>query len=228
MIESNVLSDLKINLIECGFTWQGEGPDTGKRMLLLRYKKCNRSCPWCDTKIKMKTSLDSEFNFQQIQDVINEQRVGLMITGGEPTFNENLDSTIQLINKIEAPIYNIETNGYDLETLIKKTFKKNNLNFIYSPKIFNLNDLDEAKTKIEKFKNEKNVYVKLVCDEENDNVEIFMDYITNIDTIKNRVFLMPKGVSREELLKNSSYVFDMADKYQFHFSSRDHIIYSFI
>jgi len=42
----------KVKLIEVFTSFQGEGPDTGRSMLILRFKRCNRtsegkSCPFC-------------------------------------------------------------------------------------------------------------------------------------------------------------------------------------
>jgi len=33
---------MSLRLIENMITWQGEGPNTGKRVILLRFKKCDR------------------------------------------------------------------------------------------------------------------------------------------------------------------------------------------
>ena len=51
---SREMNEVGINLIENIITWQGEGPDCGQRMLLLRFKECDRveekrPCPWCYT-----------------------------------------------------------------------------------------------------------------------------------------------------------------------------------
>ncbi len=49
-----------VRAIEVFITYQGEGPDSGQRMLLVRYKRCNRNCPWCDTEVKMRISHEFE------------------------------------------------------------------------------------------------------------------------------------------------------------------------
>ena len=56
----------------------------------------------------------------------------------------------------------------------------------------------------------------------------FLDFLTEIKFNNNRIFLMPEGKTREELINNSPKVFDVAEKYKTNFSSRDHIIYGFI
>ena len=50
------MTDKRINLIENFVSWQGEGPDSGQAMIILRFKNCNLNCPWCDTKVKMRKS----------------------------------------------------------------------------------------------------------------------------------------------------------------------------
>ena len=97
-----------VMLIESIFTFQGEGPDVGKPMQLLRFKRCNNSCPWCDTQVKMRVFQESEHSLRSIQEVINDKNCGMLITGGEPTFNLNLNQTISLINEVTAPLYNVE------------------------------------------------------------------------------------------------------------------------
>jgi hypothetical protein len=39
---------------------------------------------------------------------------------------------------------------------------------------------------------------------------------------------MPKGTNRADLIKNAGPVFDACEKYNFNFSSRDHIIFGFV
>jgi hypothetical protein len=43
-----------------------------------------------------------------------------------------------------------------------------------------------------------------------------------------RIWLMPEGTTRSELIKKAEKVFDVCEKYGFSFSSRDHIIYGFV
>jgi len=49
------------------------------------------------------------------------------------------------------------------------------------------------------------------------------------DLIENqKIWLMPKGTNRADLIKNAGPVFDACEKYNFNFSSRDHIIFGFV
>jgi 7-carboxy-7-deazaguanine synthase len=217
-----------INCIENICTLQGEGPSTGRRMLLLRFKKCNRICKWCDTILKMRITMESEYKLSDIQNVLDEQKCSPMISGGEPTFDTNFQSTISLLNNLKYDQYaNVETNGYDLLNLIKEVNPDKPIYYIYSPKIFNEDEFNIEVSKSEKLLNIDNVYFKIVISPNDELINNFLYFLSKHD-INQKVFLMPEGVTRDELIKNSPLVFDLCEEYKFNFSSRMHIIYNFI
>jgi len=51
--------ELEVKLIENFVSWQGEGPDSGKTMIILRFKTCDRNCSWCDTTVKMRITAEA-------------------------------------------------------------------------------------------------------------------------------------------------------------------------
>ena len=54
-------------------------------------------------------------------------------------------------------------------------------------------------------------------------------YILKLINFDNhRIFLMPEGTTKEEILAHAPIVFDAAEKYKVNFTSRDHIIYNFL
>lgn len=218
-----------VQLIECITTWQGEGPDTGKRFLLTRFKTCNKKCRWCDTYVKMRAFEEADYTLEKLQNVINTQKLGLMITGGEPTFHHNYEQTQIMLNELEYPIANVETNGYGLEPLIKTIDPKKNVKYIYSPKIFNHEDLDKEKYNTHTLVGYENVYFKIVY-EPNELIEDYLTFISEFHEpiFNQRVYLMPEGITRADLLRNAPKVFDAAEKYKCCFSSRTHIMYEFI
>jgi len=221
-----------VRLIEVfNFTWQGEARDSGKKMLLLRFKRCNRvfnenSCEFCDTKIKMKISQESEYPINDLQLMIEENNLAVLISGGEPTFDLNLHGTVNIINNTKSYLYNVETNGYQLPELISQVNKNKNVRYVLSPKLFSYEDVTFYKDLIEKVKDNEKVDIKLVYQGSvfNDN---FLDYLTEIKFDNNRIWLMPEGTTREDLLHNAPKVFDAAEKYKTNFSSREHIVYQF-
>jgi len=224
-----------MNVIEAITTWQAEGPDCGNRMFLLRFKHCNRSkenggrgnCPFCDTLVKMRCQNEMKIGIKDIQKIVSEENLGLMVTGGEPTYSTNLKQTIELINKVECRLFNIETNGYKLIELISMINSEKNVHYIFSPKIFISDDLKEIIKIVETIKDNPCVYIKLVY-EQRDLLIKFLDYLQLIKFPNYRVYLMPEGSTRDTLLDHAPLVFDAAEKYKFNFSSREHIIYYFV
>lgn len=221
-----------VTLIENFRSFQGEGPDMGRAMFILRFRTCNLKCPWCDTAVKMRISAEAPYLLSEIQDKINETNCGLLITGGEPTVPKHFNETLALLNELDYPIANVESNGYNLEELIKNTDRSKNVKFMYSPKVFSLrNDVPEAIKKTKSLLNYKNVYIKLVY-ENNNAIEAYIKKLSEMLSkdlyASRRVWLMPEGTSRAVLIKNAEQVFDAAEKYKFNFSSRSHIIYGFV
>lgn len=212
--------------IECINTFQGEGPDVGKRMLLFRFKYCNKICPWCDTIVKMRVHQEAEYKIKDLQEIISKEKVGLLVTGGEPTLKPHFEETVTLLNDLDYPISNVETNGYALLDLLNRVSPSKNIHYMYSPKIFKISDLKEELERTKKLKDFNNVFIKLVY-EDREFVKAYMSLLRELN-INDRIYLMPEGITREDLIKNSPIVFDIAEKYKFNFSTRSHIIYGFV
>lgn len=220
-----------IKLVECMTTWQGEGPNSGSRMLLVRFKRCDRvemgkPCSWCDTLVKMRVSMETSCTLDDIQTILTAENAGLMITGGEPTYDTNIQSTLTMLNELDYPIANIESNGYKLLELIEKCDMDKPINFMYSPKFFSMTELEKVKVQAKEIMAAKDTYLKVVC-EDNVLVDDFLSYVTTF-VPGHRIFLMPEGKDRESIVKNSAFVFDVAEIYKTNFSSRDHLIYGFV
>jgi len=221
-----------VHLIEAFNSFQGEGPDLGKSMMILRFKYCSRvhPCPWCDTLIKMRISMEAPYKISDLQKTIYENKIGVLITGGEPTFERHFDEAVMLLNELDFPIANVESNGYALYELTQIVNPNNRIKFMYSPKIFNEVELEDAKKLTEKFLPITNVYFKIVY-ENNPLIIEYLDFLyTNYESLawQHRVWLMPEGSTREELIENSQNVFDVCEKYKFNFSSRSHIMFGFV
>ena len=153
-----------VKLIENVITWQGEGPDTGQRMLLLRFKHCNKKCKWCDTLVKMRVCQEAEHKIGDIRNLVKKENLGLMITGGEPTLKgHQFDSTLWMLNNIEYPLANVETNGFGLKELIDKIVPENrNIKLIYSPKIFSEDDVHKEVDLTNEIASDSRVFFKVV------------------------------------------------------------------
>lgn len=222
-----------IKLIENFVSWQGEGPDSGHAMIILRFKHCNLNCDWCDTKVKMRISSEAPHTLKDIQEKIISTRSGLLITGGEPTIEKHFDDTLTLINELDYPIANVESNGHNLHELITRSYQTKNVHFVYSPKIFNENDLEDAKLKTKQLITDFPyvVFIKIVYEPRTEILEYIKWLSSQIGTnvaYFNKVWVMPEGTNRADLILNAGEVFDICEKYRFNFSSRSHIIFNFV
>jgi organic radical activating enzyme len=216
-------------------TWQGEGIDSGCRMIILRFKTCNRNCIWCDSKLKMRISEEGVFYLKDIQSQIYRDSAGILVTGGETTVDRHFDECLTLLNDLIYPLANVESNGYRLEDLIKSVNPDKPVHYMFSPKIFTDDDYELALKQSYDFLRNPNVFYKLVYD----GSVLMNDFIRELDTMfklqsfsqflhSQKVWIMPEGTTREDLIKNSGPVFDVCEQYNFNFSSRNHIIYGFI
>jgi len=234
MIERIVKME-EVHLIENFVSWQGEGKDSGRRMIILRFKTCNKHCPWCDTTVKMRITPEATHKLKDIQDQIYQTQAGLMVTGGEPTVEKHFDEALSLLNNLIYPIANVESNGYNLSEFMNKVDSNKPVRFIYSPKVFSDSDYDEAVKTLQLLKHNPEVSIKIVYDGSL-IMDDFLKEVSNTFSLSSqspfsaseKVWIMPQGVTKEELIQNSATVFDICEKYNFNFSSRNHIIYGFI
>jgi len=221
-----------VPLIECITTWQGEGPDTGKKMLLARFKNCNLSCSFCDTQVKMRNSIVGNYSLDLIQTAIDSISGGLMITGGEPTLYAE---TTTMLEDLKYSVANVETNGKRLIDLVSNDNLINrNIKYIFSPKNDHFEEVLSGSVCTKKatnvIYNHEKVYVKLVVDR-NDIYKTreylkILSFRYKFDYSK--LYLMPMGTTYEELKENSKIVFDLAEKYKCNISSRLHLMYNFL
>jgi len=224
------MSEKTVKLIENFVSWQGEGPDSGRTMIILRFKTCNLKCAWCDTAVKMRVSAEAPYLLSDIQETIDERRAGILVTGGEPTVGRHIDDAVSLLTDLDYPIANVESNGYQLEELVNRSPKSKNIHFMYSPKIFNTNNLRKAYEKTESLLEFDDVYFKIVW-ENNDFLNSYCKWLS--DKVQGRrsaerIWLMPEGVTRVDLIKNAGEAFDACERFKFNYSSRSHIIFGFV
>jgi len=224
-----------MKLIEVFNTYQGEGPDSGRQMTLVRFKKCNRvvnkkACPWCDTLVKMRISAEADYNINIIAEKVT-QTGGLMITGGEPGYDNNLKDTKTLLLLDEYDIANIETNGENVTELCEFICEENlqdKVKIIYSPKFFNHDETDIEIARTELIMNYPFIYIKVVDDKSEYVKEYLHTIIKTTTPRKDQIWIMPEGDTLKSSIENSNDTFDLIEKYGANFSSRNHIIFGFI
>ncbi len=95
------------NLVEIFESLQGEGRNTGRPCVFVRFAGCNLACPWCDTDVKARFSLSLEALVQEIKGF---RAKSVILTGGEPTL---VDGAPELVAALKADGYwiGVETNG---------------------------------------------------------------------------------------------------------------------
>lgn len=213
-----------IKAIEVFTTFQSEGLFSGKRVVLIRFKKCNKDCWFCDTIGKMNYYEEGEYKLDSIQKLLTFEDANLLITGGEPTYDTNFNQTILLLNKLNYSESYIETNGFRLKELYKYITNKKSVYYIYSPKFFNQSDLFEDKTDQLIDLIGRQLIIKVMYDHTN---PFCLRYLDKIVKYRESVYLQPMGSTFDDIVKNMKLVLEAADKYKFNITSRLHLIHNF-
>lgn len=98
---------LTYRIVEVFESLQGEGYNTGKDVVFLRFGKCNLACPWCDTAFNTYETLDGD----AVVDRVSAFRAkALLVTGGEPFIQEGLETLLMRFKDLGYWI-GVETNG---------------------------------------------------------------------------------------------------------------------
>ena len=215
----------KFKAIEVGTTWQGEGPDVGRWMTMIRFKDCNLKCPFCDTHKAMENYVEGEYSIDQIKEIVSKKQTGMLITGGEPTLDKYRGTVRLLVNNTDCDIYNIETNGHKLRELSRE-LDKSNVKMIYSPKFFGEEDegLGYAFRNLQFVREDPRVYYKIVYGglhtsllSVHQEIEKFCGCLNDYKMNK-KVYIMPEGRTSEEVIKSSRTAMELASKFNFNFS----------
>lgn len=250
---SNYFFEPIIPLIDLIETYQGEGPNCGKKMVLARFKYCDKACPFCDTQKMMKNTNVKMYSLRDIS-MLLKHSPNLMITGGEPTLSIKnseykmcqLDFTKLMVYSLNYEFVDIETNGYNLITLVDSlsTYPnyapKNIINISWSPKFISMNDyhvnlstlinLLKLEDNYDGFDNIKKIYpiIKIVISDDLPEYKKFIyEAVLKYKFNPNRVYLMPEGTNLEQINKSMESVLKVAFDLGCNVSSRLHIIHNF-
>ena len=102
----------KVN--EIFYSLQGEGRNTGRAAVFIRFSGCNLKCSFCDTDFK----LYHEMTAEAIVDAVREWKTAgfVVLTGGEPT----LQVDDQLIDALHAEGFYVamESNGTNVHVVV--------------------------------------------------------------------------------------------------------------
>ena len=73
-------------LVEIFESLQGEGRNTGRPCVFVRFAGCNLSCPWCDTDVSCRFSATLG---DLVGEIASFRAKSVVLTGGEPTLVED-------------------------------------------------------------------------------------------------------------------------------------------
>lgn len=98
---------MKYPLVEIFESLQGEGRNTGRPCVFVRFANCNLACPWCDTDVGERFTLSLE---ELVGEICSFRSRSVVLTGGEPTMAEGMPELIAAL-KEKGRWIAVETNG---------------------------------------------------------------------------------------------------------------------
>ena len=98
---------MKYDLVEVFESLQGEGRNTGRPCVFVRFAGCNLKCPWCDTDVRARFSLSLDGLLAEIR---NFKPKSVILTGGEPTCAEGMPELVAALKEAGYWVA-VETNG---------------------------------------------------------------------------------------------------------------------
>ena len=95
------------DLVEIFESLQGEGRNTGRPCVFVRFAGCNLACPWCDTDVARRFFLSLDGLLAEIGQY---KPKSVVLTGGEPTLVADM---LELVAALKERGYwiAVETNG---------------------------------------------------------------------------------------------------------------------
>ncbi len=95
------------SLVEVFESLQGEGRNTGRPCVFVRFAGCNLACPWCDTAVEPRFTLSLA---DLVREIAAYRAKTVVFTGGEPTLVAGMPELIAAL-KEKGYCLAIETNG---------------------------------------------------------------------------------------------------------------------
>lgn len=94
-------------LVEIFESLQGEGRNTGRPCVFVRFAGCNLKCPWCDTDVTKRFSASLD---ELLAELGQYKAKSVILTGGEPTMQKEVPELVAALKKAGYWI-GVETNG---------------------------------------------------------------------------------------------------------------------
>lgn len=98
---------MKYKLVEIFESLQGEGRNTGRPCVFVRFAGCNLACLWCDTDVGERFSMTLE---ELLAEIATYKAKTVVLTGGEPTLIEGAPELVAALKKLGYYIA-VETNA---------------------------------------------------------------------------------------------------------------------
>lgn len=98
---------MKYKLVEIFESLQGEGRNTGRLCVFVRFAGCNLACPWCDTDVGARFSMTLE---ELLAEIATYKAKTVVLTGGEPTLIDGAPELVAALKKLGYYIA-VETNA---------------------------------------------------------------------------------------------------------------------
>lgn len=218
-----------LKVSEIFYSIQGEGTTTGSPAIFVRMALCNLSCGWCDTKFtwdwknydaeKEITLFTTDSLIQAIVDVTPKgHKPHVVFTGGEPLLQEDLLAPVwEKLIEMEYKWIEVETNG----TIYPKNHQLPD-QFNVSPKLENSGNNKKSRYKEDvlwKLNMKPNTCFKFVICDEADLKEV-LEIVEKAELDKEKIMLMPEGVSAEEIKKKSKWLADVCMETGFQLCNR--------
>lgn len=229
---------------------QGEGSRRGHPSFAIRTTGCTHRCHfgehggWCDTWYSSIHADKGKFCFNDIIDMIKAYPdiKEIMLTGGAPTMHPALINEIMHVAHEHKLFVTLETEGshfiktdhpFDLLSLSPKFTNSIPKLGIKTPKgtIVDQKLIDQHNkyrlnlTAMRQMIDYHHDYqLKPVCDGSDENLAEITSLIKALNIPKHKVYLMPAGSTRQEIIKAYPKIIDLALMHGFNFTGRDHII----
>lgn len=222
----------KAPIVEIFQSVQGEGQSIGTPSVFVRFFGCNLRCTFqgveCDTpyavvKDKNKAPLLSVENI--IKKILEFKSKHIVWTGGEPTLYQNyIVDVMTKLHELDSYTCEIETNGTipivnELKSIINifnisvKLKSSNQKTEVYD--MLRINNIALNSFPV------GNSNFKFVISKEKDINEV-LELHYKYPLIP--VYLMPEGITRNNIIANSEMVVELCLQYNFKFSPREQII----
>lgn len=211
---------------------QGEGKYVGVPSFFIRTTGCNLRCEWknkdgtitkCDTPYSSwNPEKGYKFNINESYDKINKNIEHIVITGGEPTLQNDLkDITNMIANKFKVTL---ETNGTqyisDLNAFISISPKLKSSYPTSSESAYKIHSKNNQFLEpMEQWMETNDYQVKFVVNSKKDLNEI-LGIQRYLGIPNSKIYLMPQGIIEKQLKKREQFIFNACMKYGFNFSQR--------